>query len=76
MNSAVAQENEDNIRLRKSSEHIEYCKQAEAKALRDLADARQSLKRAREKHTTLFFECEKRAGARRKAGLIEVSANY
>jgi len=76
MNSAQISENEDNIRLRKAAEHIEFCKQAESKAQRDLADARQTLARAREKHVTLFMECEKRACARRKAGLIVVNAGY
>ena len=74
--TALQSEAEDNARLRKASESVEYYKQAEGNALRALADARSSLARAREKYAALFAECEKRAGERRKSGQIENTAGY
>jgi hypothetical protein len=61
-------EEEDNFRLRKSAEHVTHYQDAENKARRDLAEATASLRRAREKHSTLFQECEARAVARIRAG--------
>jgi hypothetical protein len=74
--SALKAEQDDNARLRKSSEAVEYYRQKEGEALRELASVREQLKRARDKHFGLFDECEKRACARRAAGLIEVSSEY
>ncbi len=65
-------EQEDNLRLRKAAEFIGSCREKEACARRALADAERTTKRAREKYEVLFVECEQRAVARRKAGLIEV----
>jgi hypothetical protein len=76
MNSAQIQENEDKERLRKSTEFVEYCREAEAIALQELARARAQLARAREKHFELFQACEKRACDRRKSGQIEYVAGY
>lgn len=74
--NAHESEAEDNNRLRKATEHIAYCKDAETKAIGDLVDARKTLTRAREKHALLFEECQNRAVARRKAGLIQNVAGY
>ncbi len=74
--TALQQEAADNLRLKKANEAVEYYRQQEAEALRQLASVRASLKNACEKHEALFIECEKRAGERRKAGLIEVSSCY
>jgi hypothetical protein len=69
-------EDEDNIRLRKASEFIAHCRESENQARRELNAATERTKYAREKHATLFAECEARAVARRKAGLIAVNPGY
>lgn len=74
--SAQQAEQQDNDRLRKARESVEYAKNKANEARRALADAVESEKRAKEKFNALFEECEKRAGERRKAGLIENSRNY
>jgi len=66
----------DDLRLKKSAEFVDHCKQEEAEALRALSDSRARLGRAREKHAQLFEECEKRACARRVSGQIEAKAGY
>lgn len=78
MNStnAMKAEQEDNARLRKSEDAINYYRQKEADALRELASVRASLKSAREKHEALFAECQKRACDRRDTGLIVNVAGY
>lgn len=76
MKTNNAAEIEDNNRLSKSEKNVEHCLQSEADAIRALAAARADLARAREKHAQLFQECETRAVARRKAGLITVEAGY
>lgn len=76
MKTNNADETEDNNRLSKSAKHVDCCRQAEADAIRALVAARADLGRAREKHSQLFQECENRAVARRKAGLITVEAGY
>lgn len=76
MTTAHQAEQADNDRLKKSQEAIDYYRQKESEALRELALIRQSLATVREKHRQLFEECENRAAARRKAGLIEYTPGY
>ena len=76
MNHAQHAENQDSARLRKSEEAINYYRQKEAEALRELAIIRASLKSSREKHEALFAECQKRACDRRDAGLIVNTVGY
>lgn len=76
MNTAIASEQEDNYRLRKADEFLTYCREAENDARRELNEALEKTKRAKEKYETLFTECEQRAVARRKAGLIEMRSGY
>lgn len=76
ISAAQASEDEDNFRLRKAQEHLEKCRELEADARRQLNQATKDRERAKEKYETLFDECEKRAVARRKAGLIEVNLGY
>ncbi len=74
--TATQQEASDALRLKKADESAEYYRQQEAEALRQLASVRNSLKIAREKREEIFMQNEKRAGERRKSGLIEVSSCY
>ena len=76
MNTALRDEENDKARLRKAQEFVEYCKQKQADAIRARIEADESLKLAIEKREQIFSECEKRAVARRKAGLIEVNPGY
>lgn len=69
-------EQEDNFRLRKAEDFLAHCRAEEAQARRGLAEAIERTKRAKEKHETLFTECEARAVARRKAGIVAVSTGY
>jgi len=76
MTAAIAQEQEDKLRLRKSGEFLRYCGEVENRARGALVDAEQTRKAAKDKHEALFALCENRAVARRKAGLIEFVAGY
>lgn len=69
-------EEEDNFHLRKAAEFLAHCRETENQARRELARAVEQTKRAKEKHEALFIECEKRAVARRKAGLIPLNTGY
>lgn len=69
-------EQQDNDRLRKSADSLEYAKQKENEARKALAEAVERTKRMKEKHEALFAECEKRAGERRKNGQIPNSSQY
>lgn len=74
--TAIQQEAADSLRLKKADEAIEYFRQQEADAIRELNSVRESLRRAREKRNELFQQNEERAGQRRRAGLIEISSCY
>jgi CBS-domain-containing membrane protein len=74
--TAQESENEDSLRLHRSDEHVEYCKRAQDDAIRALHQAGETLKRAREKRGELFQQCQDRAVARRKAGLIANNPGY
>lgn len=74
--NANSLEQEDNFRLRKADEFLTHCREAESQARIDLARAIEQTKFARNRHETLFAECERRAVARRKAGLIAVNPGY
>ena len=74
--TAIQSEQEDNIRLRKAEEFVAHCREMEKAARLALIDAERQTKRARERREELFAECEARACARRKAGLIENSSCY
>lgn len=76
ISAAQASEDEDNFRLRKAEEYVTTCREIENNARRELAEATARRQRAKEKYETLFDECQKRAVARRKAGLIEVNLGY
>lgn len=69
-------EEEDSLRLRKADEFLVHCREVENEARRELTLAIEQTKRAKEKYEALFAECETRACARRKAGLIEVNPGY
>lgn len=69
-------EQRDNLLLRRAQEFLEHCREAENQARRELAGAIEQNKRAKEKYEALFAECEGRACARRKAGLITVNPGY
>ncbi len=71
--TAHESEKEDNIRLRKAAEFITHCREDENRLRVELTQAIERSKRAKEKHETLFAECEKRAVERRKAGLIQAT---
>lgn len=60
-------EQEDKFRLRKAAEHLTFCREQETQARRALVTACESTKRAKEKHDSLFIECENRACERIKA---------
>ncbi len=74
----TAQESEDadNLRLRRAAEFVAHCRESENQVRKELHEATEQTKRAKEKHETLFAECEARACARRKAGLIIVNHGY
>lgn len=76
MNSAQTAEEEDNFRLRKASEFLAYCREKENQARRDLGQAVETTKRAKEKHETIFAECQARAVERRKSGQIINNPGY
>ena len=69
-------EHDDNFRLTKAKQHLEYTRSAEVAAIKSLNDAREASKRAKEKYEALFTECEQRAVARRKSGKVIVSSQY
>jgi hypothetical protein len=58
---------EDNFRLRNAAEHLRHCRDTENHARKALAEAIANTKRAKEKHESLFMECERRAVARKLA---------
>lgn len=72
----MSTEEEDNLRIRKANEFLAHCREVENEARRELMRAIEQTKRAKEKYEALFAECETRACARRKAGLIEVNPGY
>jgi uncharacterized membrane protein YqiK len=74
--TALQSESEDNLRLKRAAEFLTHCRNAETEARRALNEAVQQTARAKEKHETLFHECEQRAVARRKSGAIENTAGY
>lgn len=74
--TALESENADAIRLRKAVEFMNHCREAENQARRDLAEAVKRSAFAKQKHETLFAECEERAGQRRRSGQIENSSQY
>lgn len=69
-------EQEDNFRLRKADEFLAHCKEVENQARAALARAEVGTKAARARYETFFTECEARAVARRKSGLIVNSSCY
>ena len=76
MSYAQQAEDADNLRLKRSQEALDHYRQKENEARRELASCVELTAKARAKHAALFIECEKRAGERRKAGLIENSSCY
>lgn len=69
-------EQEDQDRVRKANEFLTYCREAEDQARNSLYQATTRTKRAKEKFEQIFAECEARMVARRKAGLVTVTAGY
>ncbi len=61
---------EDEFHLRKASEFLAHCREAETQARIALAQAMERTKRAKEKHETLFTDVQNRTVARMKAGDI------
>ncbi len=76
MNYMTAQDQEqaDSDAVRKAAEVLKHCRSAERDARRALADAIKQTAYANDRHRKLFFEAEARAVQRRKAGLIEMTA--
>ena len=76
MNTAIQAESQDTEMLRNAEKALEYARQKESEARAALRDATATTKTLKEKYERQFAECEQRAIARRKAGLIEVGAGY
>ena len=75
-NTAMQDEQNDNAKLRKCAEALEYAKQKESEARKALADAVATTAIMRRKYDEQWQSNENRAVARRKAGLIEVVSGY
>ena len=76
MNEAIQAESQDTKMLRNAEKALDHARQKENEARAALRDATATTKILKEKYLRKFAECEQRAVARRKAGLIEVTAGY
>lgn len=74
--TAIQAEKQDTEMLRKAEKALDYARQKESESRAALQSAMETTKMLKEKKERLFFECEKRAVARRKSGLIEINAGY
>ena len=71
--NAIADEAEDDARMRNASQFLSSCRADEIEARKNLARMVNQTAFARARYEKVFRECEKRAYDRRKAGLIPVT---
>ena len=67
---------EDNERLHKAADYLKYCREQANQARQALKRAEEQVTFARVRYESIFAECEKRAVARRRSGLVTVEAGY